>query len=239
MVQIYLAVYGNDPKSLILLIGWLPAAISIFFVFVIRPMHVQRSNGESRVFYQYLYISVALAVFLMVVSIVQTHVSFSHVGYVASATVISVLLCLPIAIAVKQELVIWNLMKQSSALPVVVSTVDEAPPIEEPKPLAHQPTPDLNDRKNELRVAGKLYDREALKQLSLKGISRSSSVHGLSCIGKQCYRNSFAVMAATSFFGALVSFVLVMRTKKFYEGDVYEKFKSKNMSTNEMETQSN
>lgn len=36
--QLYLAIYGDDSKSLILLIGWLPALISMVFVYTIRTM---------------------------------------------------------------------------------------------------------------------------------------------------------------------------------------------------------
>ncbi|KAG9146479.1 hypothetical protein Leryth_011758 [Lithospermum erythrorhizon] len=52
--QIYLAVYGDDSKSLILLIGWLPAAISVVFVYTIRAINTVRQPDELRVFYNFL-----------------------------------------------------------------------------------------------------------------------------------------------------------------------------------------
>ncbi|KAH9733965.1 Nodulin-like domain-containing protein [Citrus sinensis] len=66
-----------------------------------------------------------------------------------------------------------------------------------------------------VRVAGRLYDREALKQG--KG--------GLNCIGARCYRVAFVTISAATFFACIVSIILVLRTKNFYQGDIYNKFK--------------
>ncbi|KAJ4971036.1 hypothetical protein NE237_004135 [Protea cynaroides] len=112
MTQIYLAIYGDDAKSLILLIGWLPALISIFFVYTIRTMKVVRQPNEIRVFYHFLYVSIALALFLMVITILQKQIAFPHAGYVVSATVVCILLFLPLAIAIREEYALWNLNKQ-------------------------------------------------------------------------------------------------------------------------------
>ncbi|KAK3228347.1 hypothetical protein Dsin_000228 [Dipteronia sinensis] len=73
-------------------------------------------------------------------------------------------------------------------------------------------------------VVGKLYDREALKQLAEKGMTRAM-VKELTCIGTQCYRHSFLILAGVNIFGALVTFILVMRTRKYYSGDIYKRFK--------------
>ncbi|KAI8016000.1 Protein NUCLEAR FUSION DEFECTIVE 4 [Camellia lanceoleosa] len=46
MTQIYHALYGNNSKSLIFLIGWLPAAVSIVFLPTIQLMKVARKENE-------------------------------------------------------------------------------------------------------------------------------------------------------------------------------------------------
>ncbi|KAF8369700.1 hypothetical protein HHK36_032280 [Tetracentron sinense] len=395
LTQLYLAIYGNDSISLILLIGWLPAAISIIFVYTIRTMKVVRQENELKVFYHLLYISIGLALFLMVITIVQKQVAFSHAGYAASATAVCVLLFLPLAIAIREELALWNLNKQrinsSTEIivekpPIVESKQEAQPPssstqLEEkpkvsclanifkkrergddytilqallsidmlilfmsrlfghgcsltaidnlgqigeslgyqthtissfvslvsiwnffgrvfagfvseillakwklPRPLMMSlvlflacigylmiafPTPGsvyvasviigfsfgaqvpinhaiiselfglkyyatllncgqlaspLGSYILNVRVTGVLYDREALKQLARKGIARAS-VKELTCIGSQCYRLSFIVLAGVSFIGAVISLILVYGTREFYKGDIYKKFR--------------
>ena len=89
MTQIYLAIYGNDSKSLILLIAWLPAAISVVFVYTIRTLPVARQPHELKVFYHFLYVSIGLALFLMAITIVEKQVTFSRAAYAGSASAVS------------------------------------------------------------------------------------------------------------------------------------------------------
>lgn len=103
MTQIYLAVYGNDSKSLILLIAWLPAALSVVFVYTIRDMKVVRQTNELSVFYHFLIVSIVLALFLMVMTILEKVVSFSPAAYAGSATVACALLFIPLFIAIREE----------------------------------------------------------------------------------------------------------------------------------------
>ncbi|OVA19509.1 Nodulin-like [Macleaya cordata] len=404
MTQLYLAIYGNDSKSLILLIGWLPAVISLFFVYTIRPLKVVQQTNERRVFYKFLSISTALALFVMVITIIQQQKTFSHGGYVATATVVCILLFLPLGVAIREELVLWNQKKQTlKSTPTTVtietpkmvdlknSQLPTTQIVEDQKPISKvscfagifnppergedysilqavlsidmllvfiavfsglgtslsamdnlgqigeslgYPTltistfislvsiwnyfgrvcagfiseillskwgfprtlvmtivlilscighiliafafpgslyissviigfsygaqltlvytfiselfglkyystlfncgvlaSPLGSYVFNVKVAGVLYDREALKQLRMKGLSRDS-VQDLTCIGKQCYRLSFIIMAAVSFIGALSSLVLVMRTRKFYKSDIYKKFREEAMANN-------
>ncbi|KAK2981183.1 hypothetical protein RJ640_007117 [Escallonia rubra] len=73
-------------------------------------------------------------------------------------------------------------------------------------------------------VAGHLYDKEATKQLAAKGVTRHAG-EDLSCTGVECYKRSFLIISAATLFGSLISFILVLRTIKFYRGDIYKKFR--------------
>ena len=75
-----------------------------------------------------------------------------------------------------------------------------------------------------VRVAGYLYDKEALKQMKALGHTRKPG-EDLTCTGGQCYRMAFFIIIATTLFGFLVSCILVFRTRKFYQNDIYKKFR--------------
>lgn len=397
LTQIYLAVYGNDSKSIILLIAWLPAALSVVFVYTIREMKVVRQPNELGVFYHFLMVSIVLALFLMVMTIVEKAVAFSQAAYAGSATVACVLLFFPLFFAIRQELLIWR--QQNHPITSCSPTISVEKPIElEPKQTSaasQSSSKKLDEVQNSLwykdifknpergddytilqallstdmiilflatfcglgssltavdnlgqigeslgyptktvksfvsllsiwnffgrifsgfvsetllvkykfprtlmmtlvlllscighlfiafpfrgsvyiasiiigfsfgaqlpliftiiselfglkyystlfncgqlaspigsyilnvKVTGRLYDREALKDLARRGLTRSS-VKELTCIGTQCYRLPFIILASITFFGALASLILVARTREFYKGDIYKKFR--------------
>ncbi|KAL5735056.1 hypothetical protein ACOSP7_032917 [Xanthoceras sorbifolium] len=407
--QLYLSIYGNDAKSMILLIGWLPALISLVFVYTIRPLKVSTHPNELKVFYEYLYITIALALLMMGLTIAQKEVHFSHYAYVGSTIAVCVLIFSPLAIAFREEYTSWKLKKQPVLPPTSLLVLDQppAPPKSEsiseielvdshtqpleidnkedqcccagicnppkrgedygilqallsvdmlilfvatfcglgcsltsmdnlgqigeslgykqhtintfvslvsiwnyfgrvfagfvsevillkykiPRPMimalsllisalsnifiafpfpgsvyiasllvgfsfgaqltllfiiiselfglkyystlfnCGQLASPLGSYVLSVLVVGKLYDREALKQLAEKGMTRSM-VKELTCIGKQCYRLSFLVLAGVNIFGAVITFILVMRTRKYYSGDIYKRFKDE-MATND------
>ncbi|KAL8240088.1 hypothetical protein R6Q59_013443 [Mikania micrantha] len=108
ITQLYHGFYGNDTKSLILFIGWLPAAVSIVFLRIVRVMKVVRESNELKTFYNFLYISLGLAGFLMVIILTQNKLQFSEVQYAAIATVVMILLFAPFGIVFKQEFKNWK-----------------------------------------------------------------------------------------------------------------------------------
>ncbi|KAL2239866.1 protein NUCLEAR FUSION DEFECTIVE 4 [Sesamum indicum] len=393
LTQIYLAVYGNDSKALILLIAWLPAALSVVFVYTIREMKVVRQSNELKIFYEFLYVSIVLALFIMVMTIVQKIVAFSQAAYAGSATVVCALLFVPLFIAIREDFTLWGQNKHPVINPSQI-TIDKPAEIE-PEDLKPEPEKPEEGSKTKsclanifkkpergedytilqallstdmlilflatfcglgssltavdnlgqigeslgyptktiksfvsllsiwnyfgrifsgfvsetllakykfprplmmtivlllscigllliafpfqgsvyvasviigfsfgaqlplifaiiselfglkyystlfncgqlasplgsyilnVKVTGPLYDREALRELAKKGMTRSS-VKELTCIGTRCYRLAFVILASITFFGAVSSMILVARTREFYKGDIYKKFR--------------
>ncbi|XP_052163800.1 protein NUCLEAR FUSION DEFECTIVE 4-like [Oryza glaberrima] len=105
--QLYLAFYGDDAKSLILLIAWLPAAVSVVFVHTVRIMPYPRRRGgqETSVdpFFCFLYISIGLAAYLLVMIVVQRQFAFSRTAYSCAAAALLIVLFLPLCVVIKQE----------------------------------------------------------------------------------------------------------------------------------------
>ncbi|CAH9127865.1 unnamed protein product [Cuscuta epithymum] len=120
ITQLYHAFYGNNHgKSLILLIGWLPAAVSFIFLRTIRDIKLVRQSNEIQIFYKLLFISLGLAGFLMAIIIVQNRVAFTRPLYAGSGTVVLILLFSPLFLVFREELNLWqtkqrNLRNESS-----------------------------------------------------------------------------------------------------------------------------
>ncbi|OAY45820.1 hypothetical protein MANES_07G094400v8 [Manihot esculenta] len=402
ITQLYHAFHGDDSKALILFIGWLPTAISIVFLRTIRIMKVIRQPDELKVFYHFLYVSLGLAGFLMIIIIVEKSVKFTQSEYGLSAAMVIFFLALPLAIVSIEENKIWKSKKLAtddrSPLKIIIaekpsqdtisSTASNTqsgdkllansddksnvscwrtafrPPnrgedytilqalcsidmlillsaticglggtltaidnlgqigsslgypkksistfvslvsiwnylgrvaagfISEhfltkykfPRPLmltlillvscvgylliafnvpnglyissiiigfcfgAQWPliyaiiseifglkyystlynfgamASPIGSYLLNVRVSGYLYDREAVKQLAARGLVRQPG-QDLNCVGIECFKLSFIIITAATLFGTFVSFVLVLRTRKFYKSDIYKKFR--------------
>ncbi|XP_071938695.1 protein NUCLEAR FUSION DEFECTIVE 4-like [Coffea arabica] len=406
MTQLYHALNGDDTKSIILLVGWLPAAVSVVFLPAIRLMKVIKQKNELRLFYSMLYISLGLASFLMVIIIIQKRLTFSRSEYIASAVAVLILVFSPLLVVAKEEFSAWKstrLLLPSSDIshhiqvePAVTQvspqtpadSVAKAPEADEAaatyswnKTIASMRNvfhpPELGEDYTILqavfsldllillistscgiggaltaidnlgqigkslgypsnsittfvslvsiwnylgrvaagfssefllikykfprslmltfvlalacvghiliafpvpnslytasviigfcvgaqwtllfaiiseifglkyystlfqfgalgspigayvlnvKVAGHLYDKEAMKQMVAKGLTRQSG-QDLTCFGGKCYRKSFIIVAAATLFSCLVSLILVVRTREFYKGDIYRKFR--------------
>jgi hypothetical protein len=120
--QLYYAFYGGgDPESLVLLVAWLPAAVSVLFVHTIRYMprpHRRRGGQEASTdpFFCFLYLSIALACFLLVMIVVQQRVELSRSAHALAATPLFILLLLPLGVVTKQEYKIHRERELDAAL---------------------------------------------------------------------------------------------------------------------------
>ncbi|KAJ4842345.1 hypothetical protein Tsubulata_013758, partial [Turnera subulata] len=399
MTQLYHAFYGNDSKSLILLTAWLPAIVPLIFVRTIRIMKVVPQLKVLRVLYNFLYIALGLAGFIMAIIILQRKLKFNRPEYIGVATCVTLFLFLPLAIVIKEELNLRQKKEEVLNYHPELNVVSEnpqavaAPPAPEAKlepfswiknldprcwikdifnqpergedytipqaicsidmliifisttcgvggalaaidnlgqiakslgyqtsssiatfislvsiwnflgrvlagfaseivltkykvprplmltlvillscvghlliafgvanslyfatiiigfclgaqlPLVSAIVSEIFGLKHfstlysvgsisspvgslifNVKVAGRLYDREALKQMAALGLTRQAG-RELNCTGVQCFREAFVIIAAAAFFGFLVSILLVLRTRKFYRSDIYNKFR--------------
>ncbi|KAG8062127.1 hypothetical protein GUJ93_ZPchr0003g18192 [Zizania palustris] len=104
--QLYRAIYGvgDDGASLVLLMAWLPAAISLVFIPTIRIMPRNAAvdgtgparKRERKAFFYFLYASIVLAVYLLVMNVVELEVlGFPKPAYYVTATVLLLLIFFP------------------------------------------------------------------------------------------------------------------------------------------------
>ncbi|KAF8668128.1 hypothetical protein HU200_052416 [Digitaria exilis] len=360
VAAVYLAVYGGgDARELVLLIAWLPAAVSVVFLATVRVRRRSASpgggggGGGGDVFNCLLYISMALAAYILVMIVVQRQVVISHAGYAASATGLLLLLFLPLAVVVREEYqikkdldedyqqvaptTVITVVEKTSTLPMSImsdelpASVDNTPPpsppsssssssaliitflkhtvwnyagrvtagylsealltsrYKLPRPLAltavlvvscsghllvaagaprgtlyaasvivgfcsGAQVPVLYAVISELfglkryptlynlgaiaspvgsyvlnvRVAGRMYDAEAARQHGGGGGGGGGGEK--MCVGVECFRRSFLIVTAATVAGAVVSLVLVWRTREFYMGDIYAKFRDDDVS---------
>ncbi|KAH7537094.1 hypothetical protein FEM48_Zijuj03G0055500 [Ziziphus jujuba var. spinosa] len=398
ITQLYRAFYGEETKSFLLFVSWLPTALSFAFIRTIRVIKTNNRSGKDvKVFFKFLYISLVLAGFLLVIIIVEKKFTFSQSQYAGSAAAVLFLLFLPLIVVVAEEYKVWktnsSLAYQTSSSPAKIVTKIQNPPIQNkveeedgvscwktafnppeigedftilqalfsvemitllsatvcglggtmtmmdnlgqigtslgyslnristfvslasiwnycgqitigigsemfitkyklPRPLFltlilllscvghllvafNVPNglyvasvvigfcfgafwPLIFTLISELfglkyystlynfggvaspiglyllnvRVAGHFYDKEAKRQMAALGLKRKPG-QALNCLGGDCFKLSFIIITGVTFFGALVSVVLVCRTRKFYKGDIYKRFRRTMTTTTE------
>lgn len=411
IAQLYRAFYGEDTKSFTLFVAWLPTALSFAFIRTIRIIKTSSGSGggstschkndDVKVFFRFLYISLALAGFLLTIIIVEKKVTFTQSQYGGSASAVLFLLFLPLAVVVAEEYKVLKARRSSSSVNASPSVLKVATKVEKPVCSSQSPIenedvscwktafrpPEIGEdftilqalfsvdmivllssticglggamtmmdnlgqigtslgyplngistfvslasiwgylgqitigigsemfiTKYKLprplfltlilsvscighlliafnvpnglyvasvlvgfcfgglwpliftliselfglkyystlynfgglaspiglyllnvRVAGHYYDKEAKRQMEALGVTRKAG-EALNCVGGECFKLSFIIIAVVTFFGALVSLILVVRTRKFYKSDIYKKFKTTTLESSEKE----
>ena len=124
--QLYLAIYGDDAASLVLLVAWLPAAFNIFTVYTIRVLPYARRADDggkpyNTPFYHFLYLSLALAAYLLVMIVVEKQVHFSHAAYVVTSTALLIILFSPVGVVVREEYKAVSQLEESLQNPPAIA----------------------------------------------------------------------------------------------------------------------
>ncbi|CAD6266621.1 unnamed protein product [Miscanthus lutarioriparius] len=149
--QLYLAFYGpgggGDTRPLILLVGWLPAAVSVAFLATIRIIRAPRppaaARREYRAFCAFLYVSLALAAYLLVAIVLQKRFRFTRAEYAVSAAVVFLMLLLPLGIVLREEAALFKsnitnapaeAQAQAAATPALPAATKQPPAAPVPPP---------------------------------------------------------------------------------------------------------
>ncbi|KAI4339255.1 hypothetical protein MLD38_024217 [Melastoma candidum] len=75
-----------------------------------------------------------------------------------------------------------------------------------------------------VKVTGNLYDKEAMRQMVKMGVTRKAG-EDLNCSGAKCFQRAFLIITVVTLVSALVSSVLVVRTREFYRIEFHKKCK--------------
>lgn len=111
--HLYRAFFGvHDTKSFTLFVALLPSALALSFLRLIRLVNVKivqnQSDKERRALYNFFYISLFLAGFMLVMIIVQSRVTFTKKDYGGTSAMVIFLLFLPLSVVVAEEYDLWK-----------------------------------------------------------------------------------------------------------------------------------
>ncbi|KAJ0963138.1 hypothetical protein J5N97_028260 [Dioscorea zingiberensis] len=168
ITQLYLAFYGDDTKALVLFIAWLPAVISLISINTIRIMKVVRQPNELRVFYSFLYITLTLAGYLMVMIIIEKTLPDSRLEYSISATLVILVLISPLYVVIREEFSQWkhkiqtrnnNNNNQTSTISINIEKPTEVKQVPPPPP---PPPPTTTHIESAAPVASKKFSLSSL-----------------------------------------------------------------------------
>ncbi|MCO5571819.1 hypothetical protein L7F22_025567 [Adiantum nelumboides] len=101
--QIFHALYGEDTRGVILLIGWMPSLVTLLFMAFIRPIKPAYDKREKRNFYYFLYLALLLAAFLMIAIILENQLQVPRLAYQAFGAVTVLMVISNVVIGVRAE----------------------------------------------------------------------------------------------------------------------------------------
>ncbi|MCO5571818.1 hypothetical protein L7F22_025566, partial [Adiantum nelumboides] len=101
--QIFHALYGEDTRGVILLIGWMPSLVTLLFMAFIRPIKPAYDKREKRNCYYFQYLALLLAAFLMIAIILENQLQVPRLAYQAFGAVTVLMVIANIVIGVRAE----------------------------------------------------------------------------------------------------------------------------------------
>ncbi|KAH0775722.1 hypothetical protein KY290_007133 [Solanum tuberosum] len=233
----------NFPESRGAVLGLLKAVISFVFLRTIRIIQVVRIAHELKVFYKFLYMSLVLAGYLMVIIILQKKFDFTRVEYGLSAALVIFLLFLPLGLVIKEEINSWNAKKLALDSISKVKVVTENPKSEAPQ-LPPPPPSSSAVVTTDQGLDGIVQEKSKSSDVDLK--DQEVSVSCWKTVFQPPARGEdFTILQALFSLDMLILFVATicgvggtltaidnlgqigtsLGTRKFYKSDIYKKFR--------------